>query len=67
MGIRNLSKTRVHFLSEFTYPLQRSHALSGLSGWENKGVFGQAAPVTTIKGSRISEITKDFVFDLIHG
>ena len=34
MGIRKLSKTRVYFLSQFTYPLKLSHALSGLREWE---------------------------------
>ena len=39
---------------------------SGLSGWKTKGSFGQAASVISIKHSRISETTKDCVFDLIH-
>ena len=33
---------------------------------ESKGVFGQAASVISVKDSRISETTKDCVFDLIH-
>ena len=37
-----------------------------MSGWKTKGSFGQAASVISIKHSRISETTKDCVFDLIH-
>ena len=39
LGIRKLSKTRDHFLSQFTYPLELSHALSDLSGWETTTII----------------------------
>ena len=39
LGIRKLSKTRGHYLSQFTYPLELSHALSDLSGWETTTII----------------------------
>ena len=40
--------------------------ISGLSGWKTKRSFGQTTSVISVKDSRISETTKDCVFDLIH-
>ena len=68
LWIRKSSKRRFHFLNHFKYPLKLSHALSGLSGWENKGkhrgVFGQAVSATLIKDSHIPAIAKEPPFPL---
>ena len=40
--------------------------INGLSGWKTKRSFGQTTSVISVKDSRISETTKDSVFNLIH-
>ena len=65
LGIRKLSKTRVHFLIQFTYPLKRSHALVAWVDGKQRGLWSSRT-VISIKHSRISGTTKDCVFDLIH-
>ena len=40
--------------------------ISGFGGWKTKRSFGQTTSVISVKDSRISETTKDCVFNLIH-
>ena len=39
LGIRKSSKTRVHFLIQFTYPLKQSHALVAWVGGKQRGLW----------------------------
>ena len=65
-GNSKIEQNKSSFSHSVYVPVKAESCISGLSGWKTKGSFGQAASVISVKDSRISETTKDCVFDLIH-
>ena len=61
------NRAKQEFISHSVYVSPKAEScISGLSGWKTKRSFGQTTSVISVKDSRISETTKDCVFDLIH-